>query len=351
MKIWSHLAVICTSLILCSCEEKQESVLNTEPPTLHVYMWADYVKPELVKQFEHENKCRVVIDTFDSNEAMFAKLKAGASGFDVALPSSYMVKVMKEQEMIAQIDRSMIPNMIQITSDVANRVHDKMMTHSVPYAVSHTVLAYRKDRLEKVEPTWSLLVREDVKGRTTLLNDMRETLGSALKALGHSINTRDEQHLEQARDLVIRWKQNSAKFENEGYKTGIDSGEFFLVMGYSGDLFQVVEENDKVGIAIPKEGVTMSCDEFVILRRGQNPFLAHKFINFFLEPKIAAENMQWMGYLCPNKGALDLVARTFLEHPAIQLPDEVKEKVEVIEDLGPDLAKFTKVWDEIKAAH
>ena len=121
-------------------------------------------------------------------------------------------------------------------------------------------------------------------------------------------------------------------------------------MGYSGDLFQVVSDNDKVGIMIPQEGVTMSCDEFVILKEGRKPLLAHHFINFLLDPKIAAENMQWMGYICPNKPALDQVSRDFLRHPAIEIPDDVKSKVEVIQDIGADLPMWTKVWDEVKAA-
>ncbi len=333
---------------IASCDRHADPA-RSGPATLQLYMWADYIKPALVQQFELQNKCRVVIDTFDSNEAMYAKLKAGATGFDIALPSSYMVKLMKEQDLLSQIDRVMVPNLVNISADVASKVHDKMMTHSVPYAVGHTVLAYRKDKLPKPEPTWATLERPEVKGRCTLLNDMRETLGAALKHLGHSINTRDDQHLAAARDLVLRWKKSTVKFDNEAYKTGIDSGEFSLVHGYSGDLFQVVSDNDKVGILVPQEGIVMSCDEFVILRQGQNPLLAHQFINFMLEANISAENMQEIGYLSPNKPALDLVSRDFFDHPAIRIPDEVKAKVEVIEDLGPDLPKWTKAWDEVKA--
>lgn len=343
------LTSLAATATLASCKRETE-VTSSEPPTLHIYMWADYVKPELVQQFERDNHCRVVIDTFDSNEAMYAKLKAGATGFDIAVPSSYMVKLMQEQDMLAQIDRPMVPNLVNISGEVANRVYDKLMTHSVPYSICHTVIAYRKDKIAKIDPTWAVFERPDIKARCTLLNDMRETLGAALKFQGHSINTRDEQHLAEARDLVIKWKHNTAKFDNEAYKTGIDSGEFSVVMGYSGDLFQVITDNDKVGIVVPQEGIVMSCDEFVILKQGHNPLLAHHFINYMLDPKISAENMQWMGYICPNKPALDLVSLDFLKHPAIQIPDEVKPKVEVIEDLGADLPKYTKVWDEIKAA-
>lgn len=350
MKKRQFLRSLAASTALAACERRHaDPAARGEPATLHLYMWADYIKPSLVQRFEQEHKCRVVIDTFDSNEAMYAKLKAGATGFDIAIPSSYMVKVMKEQDMLAQIDRAPLPNIINISGDVANKIHDKLMQHSVPYAVSYTVIAYRKDKIDKIDPTWAVFERPDLKGRCTLLNDMRETLGAALRFLGHSINTRDDLQLAEARDLVLKWKKNTAKFDNEAYKTGIDSGEFSLVMGYSGDLFQVVSDNDKVGILIPQEGITMSCDEFVILKEGHNPLLAHEFINFMLDPNVAAENMQEIGYLCPNKPALEQVPRLFLSHPAIHIPDDVKMKTEIIEDLGPDLPKWTKVWDDVKA--
>lgn len=318
---------------------------------LHVYIWADYIKPELVQRFERENNCKVVIDTFDSNETMYSKFKAGASGYDIAVPSSYMVKLMREQQMLAPIDRALVPNLVNIDGDVVNKVADKMLTHGVPYAIGYTVIAYRKDKVPNINPTWSVFERPDLTPRTTLLNDMRETLGAALKFLGYSLNTRDEQQLEQARDLVIRWKRNAAKLDNEAYKAGIDSGEFSAVMGYSGDLFQVVADNPKVGILVPQEGVAMACDEFVILKDAPRPLLAHQFINFFLDPKVSAENMEWMGYVCPNKEALKIVSRAFLDNPAVTMPEDVKSKSEVIEDLGPDIAKYTKVWDQIKAAN
>ena len=107
------LSSLAATAALASCEKRHADPSATgEPPTLHLYMWADYVKPALVQQFEQENKCRVVIDTFDSNEAMYAKLQAGATGFDIAIPSSYMVKLMQEQDMLSPIDRGMLPNLI-----------------------------------------------------------------------------------------------------------------------------------------------------------------------------------------------------------------------------------------------
>ncbi|WP_395745552.1 spermidine/putrescine ABC transporter substrate-binding protein [Prosthecobacter sp.] len=326
--------------------------LSVRAETLHLYTWADYISPEVVKKFEQQQHCRVVIDTFDSNESMFAKVKAGATGYDIVFPTAYMIQVMQAQGMLAPLDHKLIPNLPNIDPAALSKVMDKTMEHSVPYTVAYACIAVRKDKMkgQAADATWAMFDRDAFAGRMTLLDDMRESIGAALKSLGHSINTRDDAQLAAARDVLIRWKKNIARFDNEGYKSGIDSAEFLLVHGYSGDLFQVQMENPKVEIMIPREGVTIGCDEMVIPKAARQPALAHAFINFVLDPAIAAENMEWMGYYCPNKPALAKVSAEFLKNPAITIPAELQARCEVIEDLGPDLAKYSKVWDQVKAA-
>lgn len=318
--------------------------------SLYLFTWADYVSPEVVEKFEKQHDCRVVIDTFDSNESMYAKIKAGATGYDLLFPTSYMIQIMAQEGLLSELDHSLLPHLIQVDSTVLEKITDKTMRHSVPYTLAYAVIAYRKDKLTQPPASWNVFERPEAAQRMTLLDDMRESIGAALKFLGHSLNTRDEVQLAAAREVLLRWKKNAAKFDNEGYKAGLDSGEFILVHGYSGDLFQVAQENDKIGILIPQEGVTMSCDEMVIPKSARQKALAHAFINFLLDPEISAENMQWMGYLCPNTGALKKVSPEFLQNPAITIPETIRARSEVLEDLGADLAKYTKVWDEIKAA-
>lgn len=318
--------------------------------TLHLYTWADYINPDLVKRFEKEKGCKVVIDTFDSNETMYAKLKAGATGYDLIFPTSYMVKVMNDQGMLLPLDKAQLPNAKNVDPEALAKVYDTKMDHSVPYTLGYAVFAYRQDKAKDVEPSWAVFARTDLKKRMTLFDDMRETLGAALKSLGYSLNSRDEKQLAEARDVVIGWKKNIAKFDNEGYKAGLDSGEFLVVQGYSGDLWQVAQENEKVSIVIPKEGVSMSCDEMVIPKNAPNPKLAHALIDFLLDAEVSAENMEWMGYLCPNTAGLKEVDKEFLENPAVTIPAEIKAKCEAIEELGADLPKWTKAWDEVKAA-
>jgi spermidine/putrescine transport system substrate-binding protein len=184
----------------------------------------------------------------------------------------------------------------------------------------------------------------------TMLNDMRETIGAALKFLGYSINTRNEAELAKARDVVVRWKRNLAKFENEQYKSGLGSGEFSVVHGYSGDIFQVQAENADVEFVVPKEGTSLSSDDLVVPKDAKQAALAHAFINFLHDPKVAAENSNFISYLCPNKPGYAFLSKELRENPAVFLPPDLKAKCEVIEDLEGDNAKYTKVWDEIKAA-
>jgi len=319
------------------------------PAVLHVYTWSDYIKPELITRFETEHACQVVIDTFDSNEAMYAKLKAGATGYDVITPTSYMVSLMKAQDMILPLDHALLPNLVHVDPEYLAIAIDKKMEYSVPYMLTNTGLAYLKSKVENFEPTWAMFGREDLKGRMVMLNDMRETIGGALKYLGYSLNSVNPEELEKAKDVVLGWKKNLAKFENEQYKTGIASGEFVLVHGYSGDILQVQAENDDIAFAMPREGGSLSCDDLVVAKEAKEAKLAHAFINFLHDPDVAAQNTEFIQYLCPNKDAYPLLSEAIRGNGGIFLAPEIKAKCEVLADLGADNALYVKVWDEIKA--
>ncbi len=319
-------------------------------PTLHVYTWADYVKPELIRRFEREHRCRVVLDFFDSNEVMFAKLKAGATGYDVIFPSSYMVEVMWRQGMLQPIDHEKLPNLRYIDPTYLRLTMDPDMHHSVPYMLSNSGTGYRKSRVRAFEPTWAMFDSSLYAGRMTLLNDMRETIGAALKFLGYSLNTTNPEEIAQARDVVIRWKKNIAKFESEQYKNGLVSAEFVLVHGYNGDIMQVMAENEDIAFVIPREGTSIASDDMVIPRDAKNVDLAYAFINFLHDPQVAAENTSFVSFLCPNTGSYPLLSPSVRENPAIFPPTEVWEKCEVIRDLGPMNQLYVAAWDAIKAA-
>lgn len=343
MKIRHALLLFLIMLMPMGCQRKT--------PELKIYTWADYFKPELLQRFEKEHGCRIIIDTFESNEAMYAKIRAGASGYDLLTPSSYFVKVMFGQGYLQVLNHGQMPNLKHVDPDYLKIAVDASMNHSVPYMLTNTGIAYQKSKVKAFVPSWKIFNQTVLKGRMTMLNDMRETIGAALKSLGYSLNSRNDKELEAARDVVIGWKKNLAKFEAEQYKSGLASGEFLLVHGYSGDLLQVQKENPDIEFVIPQEGTSIACDDLVVLKGSAQTKLAHAFINFIHDPEVAAENTNFISYVCPNKTSYPKVAPELLNNPAVFLAPEVKAKCEVIEDLGQDTKKYIKIWDEIKAAN
>jgi spermidine/putrescine transport system substrate-binding protein len=337
------LAILAATVLMSSCGERK--------PTLHLFTWDDYLNPELIVKFEKEHGCRLVVDIFDSNEAMLAKLKAGAAGYDVLVPTSYMVKVLAREGLIVELDKSKLPNLSHVDPEyLENLAFDKEMKWSVPYMLAPTGIAYVSDRVEGIEPTWRVFERADLKGRMTMLNDSRETLGAALRTLGHSVNTIDEGQIAEARDLVIQWKKNLAKFESDQYDSGLASAEFFVSQAYAGDAFQVQEENEAIEFVLPEEGTTVACDDLVISKDAPNPDLAYAFINFLTEPGNAAVNMEYIYYLAPNKTAYDLVSEEFRSIEALFLDEETMENCEVIDDLGENNRLYNAAWDLVRAA-
>jgi spermidine/putrescine transport system substrate-binding protein len=317
---------------------------------LTLFTWADYLSDKAKAGFEKAHDCTLVIDTFDSNEAMLAKLESGASGYDLLVPSSYAVQSLKRKGLIQKLDHAKIPNIRHMDPAYLAKAADAAMEQSVPYMMAPTCLAYLASKVPNPVDSWSMLDRADLKGRVTLLDDMREVLGAALKSLGHSLNSTDPAQLAAARDLAIRWKGNIAKFENEQYKTGIGSGEFYLVHGYTGDLMQVAAENEDIRIIIPREGASFPCDDLCISRDAREADLAHAFINYVSDPAVAAENMENLGYRAPNKSAYPLLSEDFRGSSLLFPPDALFSKCEPILDLGDKLPLWTAEWDKVKGA-
>ena len=234
MKQLSLSLVFCLAVLFAGCSGK---------PVLYIYNWGDYVSPEVIKKFEKEYNCKVALDFFDSNESMYAKLKAGGGGYDLIVPSTYMTDMMYAQKMLRELARSRLPNLKYIAPDYLKKVRDSEMKYSVPYLVSFTGIGYNKKKVRNFEPSWRMIEREDIKGRCVLLNDPRQAIGAALITLGYDPNTRSEEEIGKAANLVIRWRKNIAKFDVDEAKRSLISGEFWLIQTYSGDMLQALDEN------------------------------------------------------------------------------------------------------------
>ncbi len=318
--------------------------------TLYVYNWADYMNPEVLEKFEKQYDCSVVMNYFDSNEALYAKLKAGATGYDVLFPSDYMSRVMYEQGMLMEIDHSRLTNLKNLDESFTAGGIDSGMKYSVPYMVTYCGIAYNKNKVKDFKPSWSMFDRTDLKGRMTMLNDVREAIGAALKFNGFSYNSTDPAQLKKAGETAVKWKKNIAKFDVDEAKRGLSSGEFYLIQVYNGDAMQIIAENEDLAFAFPEEGTSISQDDFVISADSKNTDLAYKFIDFLLEAENAAANMEFVSYMSPNKAALALMDSSFVEDPAVNPKPAILRKSDHLMDLGKDNLLYSELWDCIKSS-
>ena len=331
--------------------------LRSDKETLHVFNWSDYINPELITEFEEENNCKVVIDTFDDNETMLAKMLAGATGYDVIFPSSYVVPVLKKHELVQKLDMDKLPNVVANFDDSYNAVlHEDTFKYSIPYAFSVTGIAVRDDKVDiegakskGVEKSWDFLLVPSLNKKICVLNDVREMLGIGLKKNGCSVNSTDDGELKKASEYAISLKKAARRMDNSEYRVGLANGTYIAAIGYSGDILQVKQENPDIQIRffVPSEGSTCCWDEMSVTTFCRNVDLAHKFIDFLYEPENAARNMEYVCSIQPNKGMWEHLDDDVKENPMINFDKSVLNRVELIKDVGDNIRLHNKWWDEV----
>ena len=327
---------------------------------LHIYTWCDYIAPEVLAGFEKGLGCKVIVDTFDSNEAMYAKLKAGGTGYDLITPSSYQVAMMAKEAMIDPIDHAKCPNVkANFDPSFASQIIDPEFTFNVPYAVTYTGFAYDKAKMPAGADvcSWSILDNPALKGRVTLLDDIREVIGAGLMANGFSVNSTDPAQIEAAVKTVLAWRVNIRKFDGESYKTEVPSGSTWLGHGYSTDITQVIvgdEESgaparDDIGFALPKEGYSIAFDEFVVAKSAPRKDLAYAFINYIYDGEVAKANMDYICGPNPVKPGIELLDDGYRK--LIILNAETLKLGQVLKGLDdqPEVMEmYNRAWDRIK---
>ncbi len=321
---------------------------DSSTPELHLFGWAEMIDQQTIRRFEQKYQCRVRVDTYDSNETMYAKLRSGGGGYDLIIPTQNYVGIMAQQGLLQEIDQEKLPYLKDLDQSVLTPLSPEILKYSVPFSISYTGLGLRLEKIPDFQNSWEIFQRPNLRKRMTLLNDYREVIGCALITLGYSVNTTSKEEIEKATRLVLEWKKNIAKFENEQYKNGIATGEFLVVQGSSSDILQVVEENPLVSFQIPEEGSVVAYDMFAIPKQAPNPELAYHFLNFLFQPEVAASLMQRTYQLIPNRLAYDHLPEKFRENPGVFPPESVWEKLEPIWDLGENVRLYHEAWDSIK---
>lgn len=316
--------------------------------TLYLYNWTYYTPDSVIEEFEKEFNCKVKVDSFDSNEVMYSKLKAGAKGYDIAFPSQDYASIMIKQDMVLPLDKSKLPNLKYISQECKDLVSfDKNLDYSVPYYVGMAGIAVNKQKVQDYKKSWNIFAREDLAGHMSMMDDMREVLGDALCYLGYSINDTNEAHLQYATDLINNhWKPNLVKFDAEGFGKSFASGDFWVCQGYAEVVFGEVPEDkqeDMIDFFIPEEGGPMYMDSMVILDGAKHYDRALDFINFIHRPDIYVQfldQFRFPGFVNPDADKL----RT--TKPMYHSEDMKKGELKL--DIGADLEKFNDKWEAIR---
>jgi spermidine/putrescine transport system substrate-binding protein len=328
---------------LASCSKKEAG-----PKKLYVFNWTYYTPDSVIAKFEKEYKCKVVYDSFDSNETMFAKLMAGGSTYDIVFPSADYVSIMAKKDMLAKIDKSKLSNWKNIDPAVLARSkdYDPDNAYSVPYYMGAAGVAVNKTKVKNYEHSWSIFSRKDLKDKMTMLDDMREVMGDALAFQGKSVNSVNDADIKAAEELVNKgWKPNLLKFDAEAFAKGFAAGEFWVAQGYAESIYAEYDaaKRGDVDFFIPKEGGPLYIDSMVILKDSKNQDLAMKFIDFIHRPEIYAEFCDAFGFPC----TANIPARA-LKKGDMWYKAEDLAACELKLDLGADLEKYNVAWQEIK---
>ena len=331
-------------------ESTEEVETSGEQQQLFLFNWGNYIDPELIKEFEAETGIQVVYETFDSNDAMEAKLKQGGTRYDIVFPSESSITKLVNQNLLQKLDHSKIKGLENISPFLLNSPVDNGNQYTIPYFWGTVGIMVNTKYIDPESiQTWSDLWKEDFKNKVLVLDGNREALGMALQSLGYSLNSKNENELHAAEVKLKELKPNVRAVLNEEIKTMMKLEEAPIGMGYSGDAAAVAEENPNVQYILPKDGSAVWTDNFAIAHTAVNVEGAYAFINFMLRPENAARNAAYVGYSTPNEKAKELMDPEVTSDETFYPSEDIINSLEHYEYLGNDwIQKYNEAFLDFK---
>lgn len=353
MKALTSLGIL---VVLAACGgEQSKQTEGTEaapaaPQELNLYIWTNYHSPDAIKRFEEQFKVKVNIDLYDNNEVIEQKLQSGQAPYDVVVPTDYMVLSLRSQGLLMPMDEAKLPNLKHLDPTFDRLKESGGPRYNVAYLWGTTGFAYRTDKISEPLDSWNALFDPKYKGRIVMLDDMRECFAAALHTMDQSINSTDPAVIEKAKQKLIQQKELVLAYDSSDFAGKIQAGDGWLVQGYSGELARVAREsNGAIRYIVPKEGGSLYYDSLVIPKASKNPELAHAFVNFMLDPEVAAETTNVTGYATANLDARSKIKPELLNDPAVFPPAELVARCEFFTDLGDFTPTLDAAWTEVKA--
>ena len=322
---------------------------------LKLYLPGEYLGENVISDFEKQYGVRVIVENFDSNEMMYTKLMAG-DRYDVIIPSDYMIERLMNEDFLQPLDKSMIPNMENMSDAVLGMSYDPDNTYSIPYFWGSVGLVYNH---ENVDPAviesegWEVLRNTDYAGHIYIYDSERDSFMMAFKALGYSMNTEDPNEINDAYEWLLQMNNTmSPVYVTDEVIDGMMNGYKDIAVVYSGDAAVVLDENEDMSFYMPSQGTNIWCDAMVIPQNAENPKLAHEFINYMLTYEAAFDNTETVGYTSPNAEVFEemTTSEDLYADNAAYLPRSGYDKDEMFHDNQTLMRELSKLWIKVKAA-
>ncbi len=343
---------------LAQCGWRQGGVQRTSTPAtasdkLYIYTWSQYTDEDLLNSFTSQTGIKVVADVFDSNETMLARLQAGGgANYSVIYPSDYMVRRMMELGLLSQLDSSRLTGLDNLLPRFQNPEYDPDNRHSVPMSWGTTGFVYNSEKLAVAPTNWDYLWthQQQLSKRMTLLNDVREVMGGTLRMLGYSYNSKDESQIKQAYERLQTLKPAIAAFDTDAWQNQILAGDLLLAMSYSADAIRVSQENPSLRYVIPRSGSSLWTDTMAIPNTAPNPDAAYAWINFMLQPDVAAQMCQRLSIATPNQVAMEQLPPELRNNTNLFPPELILQNCERIAPLGEVDAVYERYWTQLTSS-
>lgn len=318
-------------------------------PELYIYNWVDYLAQEVIDSFEEQYGVKVTQDFFSNTEEAYAKLGDDGGGYDISFPISVDVPSFIERGAIIELDKSLLPNIVNLGKEWTDPGYDPGNRHSVPYMWWTTGVGYDTARIPEELTSSTALWDERWSQHISMLDDFQEVFGLALIQLGYSANTSSTAELDAALALLKLQKPLVRVYSTDTIAT-MTSGDVWIGHIWGADRFAIQETNPNVVYYIPEEGGIKGSDAVAIFSGAQHPIAAHLFINHLLDAQNSAANTSFIYYMGPNAAAKEFIDPEILADPTINPDQAIVDRLQELLNLEPAVRdEYLRRWQELRA--
>ena len=315
---------------------------------LFIYNYAEYMDPEIIKQFEDQHGVKVTETYFDSYDVMFPRVQQGDTGFDLTFPTDTDIPGLVEAGRVVPLELSLIPNVVNLAAEWMDPVYDPGHKHSMPYMWWTTGFAYDTKKIDEDLSSWAALWDPKYDNHIMMLDDQREVFAAALIRQGKSINTVDDAELDAALTLLKEQRPLVRKYSGDAIGD-MKSGNIWVGHDWSGDIWTVQETRPSMTFVLPEEGGVRGSDAAVVLQGAPHPIAANMFINHLLDAKVSAANTNTVYYMGPNAAAKEFILPELLEDPSLNPDQAILDNLQELLDPGADLDKYASRYQELRS--